>query len=496
MKENIIKPVHFLYLLIVSLFLAFFVNTGVRSLLRWDYLVLLCTVILLLYVFRKSIRWNWATWCLLGGGLLKVIYILYTQYFDRQHDVVDFVQGMEGHAYYILYIFQNHRLPDFDPRTVWSFSHPPLHHIISAIWLWVNAKLGYWGETAFENQQILPMCYMILTALFVYYTAQKLSFEKWGMRIALTLVCFHPIYVMLAGSINNDALSLMLSVAAIYFAVCWYEDNSFLALLLVAATIGLSMMAKLSGGLVAVGIGALMVYKLIERIRKKDKVIRTFVEYICFAIIVFPLGLWWPIRNLVKFNVPISYCEQAAETVGKTDLTSRFFDFTLTSVYPLTTRNGDAYHEYNLLWMMLKTSLFGEYNYSLYSERITAPAVVLFVVATVLAIVAFAASIYMIFSKKSKMDIGYRLLFAGIYVAVLFGFVSFALQNPYFCAGDFRYSAVAIIVEALLLGMFADRIKDEKMGRIFAVSVTALSVLFALSSACVYVMIGFFQNTY
>ncbi len=68
-----------------------------------------------------------------GGGrhfvaslCLKLDYIFYTSCYMRQQDTLIFDYPM-GHLGYIGYLYYNHHLPDFDTRTAWSFSHPPLH---------------------------------------------------------------------------------------------------------------------------------------------------------------------------------------------------------------------------------------------------------------------------------------------------------------------------------------------------------------------------------
>ncbi len=78
-----------------------------------------------------------------------------------------------GHLGYIGYLYYNHHLPDFDTRTAWSFSHPPLHHAIAALWVKLNVKLGVELELAIENIQLLTVF------LFHGHSAVCLSdFEK------------------------------------------------------------------------------------------------------------------------------------------------------------------------------------------------------------------------------------------------------------------------------------------------------------------------------
>lgn len=55
----------------------------------------------------------------------------------------------------------------FDPRSVWQFYHPPLHHLTAALWMHFQTLLGFSYERAFENVQILTLFYSMGT-LFIF----------------------------------------------------------------------------------------------------------------------------------------------------------------------------------------------------------------------------------------------------------------------------------------------------------------------------------------
>ena len=81
---------------------------------------------------------------LLSAMLLRVIYVLYTSVVLRQYDVTYNGSGI-GHIGYIQYILENgFRFPalDMDPRAVYQFYHPPLHHYISAVFVKLRLLLG------------------------------------------------------------------------------------------------------------------------------------------------------------------------------------------------------------------------------------------------------------------------------------------------------------------------------------------------------------------
>ena len=246
----------------MAVFICFALDTTQETLKSWQFFMVLVSVLLVFFVFRKYLPISDVSVIIGSGMFLKLAYVLYTAVWTRQHDVVDFGTG-EGHAGYIEYILQNHALPDFDPRTVWAFFHPPLHHIIAALWMKISLYAGLAYRQAQENIQALTLCYIGAVMLFSYFICRELGLKKWGMRAAMLLISFHPVYIILSGSINNDALSLALTAAALYFAVIWYKNPGIPVIHLLAACIGLAMMAKLSGGMIALAVGALFLLKFI-----------------------------------------------------------------------------------------------------------------------------------------------------------------------------------------------------------------------------------------
>ena len=53
--------------------------------------------------------------------------------------------------------------------------------------------------------------------------------------------------------------------------------------------------------------------------------------YSIFAIIALPIGLWFPVKNLIKYDIPITYVQTVVEKeenpgyVGDKDVSERFF---------------------------------------------------------------------------------------------------------------------------------------------------------------------------
>ena len=464
-----------------AIFTSACLDTTGQTLMTYQFAALLLVLLIFVFLLRRTLTKDYCIWAVITGCFLKLAYIYYTPVWLRQHDVIDFGY-YEGHAAYIEYILNNHRLPDCDPRSLWGFFQPPLHHIIAAAWMYIQRRLNVGERLIEENVQVLTLIYMCVAVIMAYLICKELNMKKRGMLITMLIVSFHPIFIILSGSINNDALALCLCMMAAYVAILWYKKPCFATIIILAFLVGLAMFAKLSSALMAPAVGALMLTSLIKN---KDKIKNYILQFIVFGVIVFPIGLYWSVRNMIKWDMPLNYIPEVGEQLEHTDIVSRLFDIRMHSVYPSMIALGDTYDEYNTILQMLKSSLFGEYNYGQISAYINPFSVILFIVSALLALICLWATVTMIFDKKSMLDISYKLFFGILYASFTAGYFAFSLGYSNFSAQDFRYSAIAIIIEAIFLGLWADE-REDKVAR----PVLWLCMIFAVSSSAVYLLIG------
>ncbi len=505
----------FVLLFSVCMLISLALNGTREDLYSGTFLFLLVAVLFAVWALRNYLPMNFISVTIGISILIKIAYILYTPVWCRQHDVINF-GATEGHAAYIEYLLNYHALPDFDPRERWAFFQPPLHHIISALWMKINTKFGIPLQQAQENVQVLTLFYTSSITIISYYIFKEFGLKKWGMRIACIIMAFSPVFIIMSGSINNDALCICLQIAAFYFALCWYRDPGMLSIALTAVCIGGSMMSKLSGGSVAPAVAILFLLKLLTnpvdssfddspkgRFHPRYLVtnIKTYlVQFTTFIVICFPLGLWSPIRNKVLFNVPLNYTPPVGEGLEQYSLFQRLFDLRMSSVYPAMLNNGDSYDEYNVLLALVKTSLFGEYNYGAASSLLNPFAIILFITAVILSITALTATCYFVFSRHSKLSFEWKLYLGIFYITQLVVYFSFAFKQLYFSSQDIRYIAGILVPECLFLGLLADQldpgrdthafISSKKQGFAFYTLLTC-TILFAICSAGIYIGLGF-----
>ena len=82
------------------------------------------------------------------SAIIRLWYILITDVGVRQHDLGTSTSLYDniinpGHLGYVEYLVKFKALPDFNPFSVFSYYHPPLHHIVAAFFLKAADILGF-----------------------------------------------------------------------------------------------------------------------------------------------------------------------------------------------------------------------------------------------------------------------------------------------------------------------------------------------------------------
>lgn len=456
--------------------------------------ILLFSPLAFAFFLKKQKMLNDRIMCILiilMGLILRLIYLSYTTNFDRQHDVYYFFYDDDGHAGYIVYLFENHRLPDFDPTTVWQFYHPPLHHIICAVWMTLLELIGIPAKYDGSNTlQYLTLIYSVLFCVFAYKTFVRLKIKSTALCISTALVTFHPTLIILAGSLNNDMLSSLFAMMAIYFTVRWSQDRKWLDIIMIAFSVGLGMFTKLSVGLLAPAIAAVFLMVFIKNIKEFKKLIP---QFLVFAVICCPIGLFWSIRCYVKFGMPLNYVPKLSDSSGQYIDKSVFERLTNWSLYQFSSPftqwldTGKPYNEFNPFIALLKSAMFDEETFFNDSITLQSFCTALFFVNFIVVIFSLVAMIVTLLKNKSvKTEIKVLL---GVLFAVIFGnYIIFCINYPHVCTQNMRYCVPLIFVGAAFIGMFINGAEESKseIYKKSAVFIKKSSVIFCILAAFVY----------
>lgn len=465
---------------------------GLSSLLADDYDIVLtfggAAIIIASAVYLKASKKldhnKIITIILIFGFWLQFCYSQYTACTLRQNDVGFF--GTEvfdpHHAGYISYIRYYGWIPYADVRTMDQWYHPPFHHLICAYFL---RFYGMIFPKYSENWEILQMITLIWSFLSVIFIRRIIKLfdisDKADTLITLLLATF-PIFIINAGELNNDILSVMLFVMSIYFIFRWYREDYRLKFLVGSAfAIGLGMMTKLSCWMAAVPVGAILLASLVKT---KGKDIKMWGQYGLFGIISLPLGLWFPVRNYLGWGVPPSYIPVPLydESLEGYSVWLRLFDVIDNSGY------------YNIPYFALWSAVFDDDDYRV-SMFFGILSFIVFAVFSLLVIIAFCGIIYMVIKMVKEKDFDVMKVALILLVVVeLISYTIFCFKFPFICTMNFRYIIPVTITYVLGFAMLYDKVLSDEKFKLAVRGIEICSLIFAFTSSVFYLSLWEYDN--
>jgi len=222
---------------------------------------------------------------LLVGIILRIYYVIATPVVqNRQYDLgsVDASQNIfTGHLGYIYYLFTYRHVIETDPREIYQFFHPPLHHGIEAFWLSLINIFTKDFTKQIEWLQVPVLAYSIVLLFVVLELLKELDFNVEAKIIVIAIVAFHPTLIFMAGSLNNDGLSVLFQFMIIWLTVRWNKNKTCTNIIWIALSIGFGMLTKLSVGLMAIPVAFVFAYSFVAEWtdNKKFPLIR-FFQYV------------------------------------------------------------------------------------------------------------------------------------------------------------------------------------------------------------------------
>lgn len=386
------------------------------------------------------------------GFLFRLLYVEFTDVtnLSRQNDAIMFTQG-GGHLGYIWTIWNTGELPQSDPRELWEFYQPPFYYLVCGLWVKINSFFNVPIISIAENIQLVSLFCVTGTTIVVDKIIEKQQFSE-NSRIAMIIfLMIIPYFTYLSGAVNNDSMLLFLFVLSIYFALEWYREPSILRLILTALFTGLTVMSKLSGSLIAPAILFLFGLRLYK---DKGKRWKRVIEYLLFGTISLPLGLWWNVRNMIRFNMPFVYfCEASRKSVQyipSYTVFERFFDFKnqLNQIY-IDFFNSSPNVDHNIFVSTIKTLTFthsGEAGCTPVT-MFWGTVVFIFTVLIVLVMVGFGSSY--IFGKDTQRDV--KVFYTIIIISQLAFYIYFNLRHPFVHNMHARYVLPAIVMGVAMM---------------------------------------------
>lgn len=480
------------------------------------FLFFVITACMLLFAFLKNSTLETkhiAGIIILFGFALRLTYILYTTVYERQHDNGTLGQ-VGGHLGYISNFWNDlFSLPKENSKEIYQYYHPPLHHFIVGVFLNLLKFFGYSDiKEVGECIQYVTLFYSSACMVLTYKLLRVFNISKIPLLLGLSVIAFHPTFLILAGSVNNDMLSVVLMLAAVLNTVYYYKNNTYANIIKVALCVGLAMLSKMSGWMVAPAIAAVFIAVMIKQKNKRLDIVK---QWVVFGVICVPLGLVWSIRCLIKYDMPLGYVMKFDESIAmylgsKYTFLQRLTDFSsfqFDSVYDQYGWYHCPYYEYNPTIALFKTSMFDEAQYSAPLDFWAAS---LFWINVVLALVAVAAMVYVLISRKSIIDSIMKVFFLLLYAVPVISYYIFCDSYPFTCTMNIRYVVMSIFTGAFFLSAMLHMLirkgsayeENTAKSKTFILNNTliygtaAVIILFSAFSAVTYIMIGYVPPIY
>lgn len=429
------------------------------------------------------------------GVALRMGYMLYTPANTRQHDT--FSKNFDGHEAYAWTIFSTGKLPS---ENVYQFYHPPLNALLQAGFMhfmsgltdaltsvfslgsyfpdkFLAAKPEYLEAERyflFQSCQILSLMYSVAVCRISLKILKRLNIGGNTYVGLAAFLIFFPRNIQFAGALNNDAVSYLCSIAALYFALSWWKGaKDFLNILFCSLFVGLGMMAKLSSATVCLPVAGIFIWEFVRTLKKEKGVLslpKMIGEYGAFLLLCMPLGLWFQIYAKLRFDQPFGFVfsnlNEKLSTADHSFFERFFIAFDMNEYFGSLYCQPFSFH-YNLFNYALRSAIFGEFSYW-QGEGLAVSAVILAYVACLVLFAALIRAVWLFF-RYDRKDRGEdaeeerrNIFFVFLLVqSQALSEIYFYIKMPYACTMDFRYIMPMILGIALTIWLVNGRLEKE-----------------------------------
>ena len=332
-----------------------------------------------------------ATKIIIGLGIFfRFIAFLFASPAINQHDVIQ----RYGHFDYAMYLFMYNKLP---PMGGYEFAQPPINAALQALLMKFLSLFKDYSDNylyLYSHTKILSLIYSIITLIIIYKILKEFDIPKIISNCILAIMSFYPGIIIMTTQYSNDNISYMFFYLSLLLTIRWCKNKKLSTIILLALSIGIGMLTKISVGLIAFITGPMMLIIWIRSLLRANanvgasyaspeiagaspEIVRASyaspsitLQLIIFALIVFPIGLSYSIRNKILFDIPIGVISEIAANspLDMKNYNWTFIDRFLSLPFNriVDTKNS-IYHdyiEYNIWIDLVKTATFDEFNFS------------------------------------------------------------------------------------------------------------------------------------
>ncbi len=390
------------------------------------------------------------------------------------------LDGGSGHFGLIMTFYRYMKVPeikltsegvyDFSFAAVGERYQPKTFYLLSALFMRFNSLFMH-GESGlvsinsyamsntewllFESNRILWTALVWLGYYYIYKTLRLLGFKGRPLVLGYALIAFCPMFFFFANWCNNDGMCAFFGFASLYRGLAFYKKKDWKNCSLCALDVGLSMSCKLGGAILALALIPLLLLGFVENVKasKGRKMLsfnpwtRNLLQGLAFAAIVFPVGLFWPIYNYLRFGQDILFFSDAQNS--RLAITMNLFQacflwpneetFWSIFVYHFTYPNWDMVQDVSLTSNLLKKTLYNEYqwghSYAQLSVLYSCACLILLYVIIML----FVRLVALLWKREKPKDWARLIYLSSILLGNYLWEVWFVFRSPYTCNCDMRY---------------------------------------------------------
>lgn len=435
------------------------------------------------YQIKKTKNSIFETIIIFIGIILRFITGILANPSANQHDVLG---SFGGHFDYAMYFFKSFKLPD---TNVYELCQGPLNAIIQGLFMRITSFTSKDDLEVYANCKILSILWSIIALILIVKILDEFVLKKRVRNVVIAIMSLYPGLIWQAGQYSNDPLSYMLFILSLYLGIKWCNSlktqdtkKQMLNIILLAISIGLGMLTKISVAIIALIIGPMMVIIWIKSFKNQTYKFKNItLQLVIFAIIVFPLGLSFYIRNAILFDQPLGYVYEIARGTAlkinkrKFGPDKRFFSFPIDRLF---NEKFFVYHdfmEYNIWIDLIKTSVLDEICWGklvFEPDRVD----IFNAILVILNLIFWIVGIFSVFKiwiwgiikdrlqKKSSQptseDLEYRKSFINLrnistllVALALFAYVFFQVNYQYSCNSNYRYIPYITLGLALAIAL-------------------------------------------
>ena len=391
----------------------------------------------------------WIAFVIMVGFFLKIIFDVSSGYNFQARNLGAWTylepgQAHEGTLGVIQYLFENHRFPDFDPRTVSGFENPPLYYIFCALFLDAFHRGAGWKVgTCLHTLQCINAIFVTAGSLCEIGILRKCGLVGRELVASILFMTCFPAYYIIGASFSVEAMCCMFCTFALYNSITWYRTKEMKHIIRTAVFFGLGMSTSYSASAILPAVLSVMILAARDKRFGRKSLYAPFGRFLVIAGIG---ALWWPVYNFIRFGVPLFYRKFSYESwemlKGRYSVWMRIKIPSINEFSDMQIDSGGKYL-YNIWAQTLKTSIF-DYNAINMELRPTyIMAGILLFMNILLCVLFHVMWVRSLMGHRMRREIR---VFTGVgYLGALIGYAVFCLRNPIVSAMNFCYIPTIIL---------------------------------------------------